>query len=209
MNGSARETVSATRLWKATAAAVVVAGILLVTVVLPAEYGIDPTSVGRLLGLGRLDAEPATSAPAVAGEPAAPMDELEALMAGNTVAAAPEAHRSEARPFTSEETAIRLAPLEEVEVKARMSPGDTMLYAWQTSAPIYVDTHGEPFDYPDSPAVRYAEEDGVSSANGRITAPIAGLHGWYWLNSSEDPITITLKTSGYYEDLDEIYRNQQ
>ena len=36
---------------KSTLLAMVVAGVLLVTVVLPAEYGVDPTGVGRTLGL--------------------------------------------------------------------------------------------------------------------------------------------------------------
>lgn len=34
--------------------ALAVAALLLVTVVLPAEYGIDPTGVGRVLGLTRM-----------------------------------------------------------------------------------------------------------------------------------------------------------
>lgn len=198
----------AATVWKATAAALVVAAILLVTIVLPAEYGIDPTSFGRLTGLDRLDAD-AVSPATGNGETRAPADELAELMAGNTVAAEPGAHKAHSRGFVAEETQIRLESLEEVEVKSRMVPGDTMLYSWEATGFVYVDTHGEPYDYPDTPAVRYAEEDGITSGNGRITATVAGLHGWYWLNTNEEPITITLKTSGYYEDLDEVYRNQQ
>src|SRR5215212_8537097 len=41
---------------KATAIAAGVAAVLLVTVVLPAEYGVDPTRVGRLLGLTEMGA---------------------------------------------------------------------------------------------------------------------------------------------------------
>lgn len=42
------------RLLRSTMIALAVAGLLLVTVVLPAEYGIDPTGVGRVLGLTRM-----------------------------------------------------------------------------------------------------------------------------------------------------------
>jgi hypothetical protein len=42
------------RLLRSTLIAAVVAGILLVTVVLPAEYGIDPTRIGRVLGLTQM-----------------------------------------------------------------------------------------------------------------------------------------------------------
>jgi hypothetical protein len=207
MNGTGRGDAAPSTIWKATGAALAVAAILLVAVVLPAEYGVDPTSFGRLTGLDRLDGSAPAAAPGA--EPEAPTDQLAELMAGNTVAADPGAHRAHPGAFVTGETSVRLEPLEEVEVKARMREGDTMLYSWLASAPVYVDTHGEPFNYPETPAVRYAEEDGVSSADGRITAPVAGLHGWYWLNTNDVPITITLKTSGYYEDLDEIYRNTQ
>jgi len=42
------------RLIRSTLIAFAVAVALLVTVVLPAEYGIDPTGVGRVLGLTRM-----------------------------------------------------------------------------------------------------------------------------------------------------------
>ncbi len=45
---------SARRLLRSTAVAAVAALLILVTVVLPAEYGIDPTGVGRVLGLTRM-----------------------------------------------------------------------------------------------------------------------------------------------------------
>ena len=42
------------RLLRSTLIALAVAALLLTTVVLPAEYGIDPTGVGRKLGLTRM-----------------------------------------------------------------------------------------------------------------------------------------------------------
>lgn len=45
---------SSRQLLRSTIIAVVVAAILLVTVVLPSEYGIDPTRVGRVLGLTQM-----------------------------------------------------------------------------------------------------------------------------------------------------------
>jgi hypothetical protein len=191
-------------LWKAVAAAIAVAAILLVTVVLPAEYGIDPTSVGQMIGLDVLNS-PAASAVA-RDEAETESGSLAEIMAGNTVAAEPGAQKAYATVYASEETVISLKSLEEVEFKALMGQEDTLLYSWESDEPVYVDTHGEPLDYPDSPAVRYEERDGVSSGHGRITAPFAGLHGWYWLNTNETPITITLRTSGYYQHLDEVYR---
>ncbi len=46
-----RDLPSSARLFRSTVFALAVAGLLLVTCVLPAEYGVDPTGVGRMLGL--------------------------------------------------------------------------------------------------------------------------------------------------------------
>ena len=76
---------STRQLLKSTGIAVVVASALLVTVVLPAEYGIDPTRVGSLFGLtemGRIKVQLAAEAKAeeagittgtVASQPASPL----------------------------------------------------------------------------------------------------------------------------------------
>ena len=48
------EPASPGRLLRSTLIALAVAALLLTTVVLPAEYGIDPTGVGRVLGLTRM-----------------------------------------------------------------------------------------------------------------------------------------------------------
>lgn len=45
---------STAKLIKSTLLALIGAGILLVTVVMPAEYGIDPTGVGKALGLKQM-----------------------------------------------------------------------------------------------------------------------------------------------------------
>lgn len=62
---------SARQLVRSTVVALAVAGAILMTVVLPAEYGVDPTGIGRVLGLtqmgeikSRLAAEAAADAAA-------------------------------------------------------------------------------------------------------------------------------------------------
>src|SRR5215208_3964634 len=62
---------------RATAIAAAVAGLLLVTIVLPAEYGIDPTGVGQLLNLTQMGKmKRAASESAAANQPASlpPLD---------------------------------------------------------------------------------------------------------------------------------------
>src|SRR5215207_6783565 len=45
---------SSKQLFRSTIIAVIVAAVLLVTIVLPAEYGVDPTRIGRVFGLTRM-----------------------------------------------------------------------------------------------------------------------------------------------------------
>ena len=42
---------SSKSLFKATGVAAVIGGVVLVTTILPAEYGIDPTGLGKMMGL--------------------------------------------------------------------------------------------------------------------------------------------------------------
>jgi hypothetical protein len=195
--------VSSRKLWLATLAAVAVAALLLVVVVLPAEYGIDPTSIGKAVGLTALRPN------ASAASTEEPTDELQAIISGGVINAPPGTQKPYIETFKSEQVTINLASLEEVEFKARMNEGDTLLYSWTVDLPLYVDLHGEPNNYPEAEAVRYEEADGVTAGHGRITAPFAGLHGWYWLNTNDIEVTVTLQVSGFYDSLDEVYRNQQ
>ena len=49
--------------------------------------------------------------------------------------------------------------------------------------------------------MRYEEADGINGRNGSLVAPFKGEHGWYWLNVSEKPVTITLTVTGYHDKL--------
>jgi len=49
-----RELPSTQKLLKSTIIALITAIVLLITVVMPAEYGVDPTGVGNILGLKRM-----------------------------------------------------------------------------------------------------------------------------------------------------------
>ncbi len=57
--------------------------------------------------------------------------------------------------------------------------------------------HSEPEDaepgYAESFAIGDADhEDGV------YTAPFPGIHGWYWQNQGAEPLTVRLRSSGFY-----------
>lgn len=167
------------------------AGVLLVTVILPAEYGVDPIGAGRAFGLYRPPASEQATADAAAA--AARI----ALPAGtSTLTRSPV-------PYRSDEMSITLKPGEGGEIKAVMAKGQHFVYSWTADGgTVDVDMHGETFDEKDpGEAMSYWKDEYQPGDQGIFTAPVAGRHGWFWQNLNDDPVTITVRTSGFYEKL--------
>jgi len=184
---------SQAQLLRSTAIAIVTAGVLLTTVVLPAEYGIDPTGIGsvlRLTEMGRIKMALANEALA---EQAAPARTPQAFSAP-AQAAAPG--------MRSDEMQVTLAPGAGTEVKMTMRKGATVRYEWKTDGGLVNhDTHGEPENAAPNTFHRYKKEKDVTGNSGEFSAVFDGNHGWFWRNRGVKPVTITLKTSGAYSSI--------
>lgn len=181
------EPASSADLLKATLGAVAVAATLLVTVVLPAEYGIDPTGIGPVLGLHRPPAE----APAVGPE----------SPDGGAAAAAAGAFHTSPTPYRTDEMSITLAAGEGAEIKAEMAAGEHLVYTWTaTGNGVDVDMHGEAANGQGGDR-SYQQGEFQTSGHGAFAAPMAGNHGWFWQNLNDDPVTVTVKTAGFYRRL--------
>ncbi|MGI9271915.1 MAG: hypothetical protein ACR2QT_09075 [Woeseiaceae bacterium] len=90
------------------------------------------------------------------------------------------------------------------EYKALMKQGDSITYRWSTDGgDAYYDFHAHDVAFGDEFFTRYAEGEG-SSSGGSIVAAYDGQHGWFWLNISDAPITITLEVMGFYDEIIEI-----
>jgi hypothetical protein len=174
-----------------TALAFVGAGIALLLVVLPAEFHLDPTGFGRLIGLDRLAASQGTALTA-------------ATAAGPTT-------RYYKFPIRSDSFDIPLAGGgtgeggNELEYKLRMKAGDSFVYSWSVTgvtAPdeFYFDFHSEaPPAAGEAPKViEYLQTTGTES-NGVFIAPVDGVHGWYLQNQGLKPAVVHLKLSGFYQ----------
>ncbi|MGH8174879.1 MAG: hypothetical protein ACREV5_01290 [Steroidobacter sp.] len=170
---------SPTRLLASAGVALLCAVLILLVIVLPAEYGRDPTGFGRVLGLTALgDAKRI----AENTRPGAPMH------------AHPRQHRT-AR------VVINLEGREELEYKAVLAQGEPMLYSWRVAGgPVYFEFHGDPTEgeWPEDFFLSYQIKDSSLAEHGSFVAPFTGRHGWYWRNLSDDPAAITLEVSGYY-----------
>jgi hypothetical protein len=170
----------------------VVASLITVCAVLPAEFHLDPTGFGTATGLMGLSAAPETkSAPASAAKPGAP-----AVLA-----------REYATPFRSDTIDIPLMGADsqgsELEYKVRMKPGATLVYSWSVNAPpeeFYYDFHSQQLPSPSPKEVVISHKSGVGAGgNGALVAPFEGIHGWYLQNQSVKPVVVHLKLSGFYE----------
>jgi len=209
LNFSGADAVSKKELLRGSAIAALVAGILLVTTVLPAEYGIDPTGVGKGLGLTVLNDAGATEAPAAAVPATAAGSALPTTVPpGSTVSAKGEPRgiaiaSKQALPYRSDTMEIVLAPQKGVEVKTHLAKGATLIYSWKTQGgePVNHDFHGEPVDAGEKDFESFILEKGVSESRGSLIAPFTGVHGWYWKNKTNLPITVVLTSSGFYRDI--------
>lgn len=154
--------------------ALVIAAILFITIVLPAEYNIDPTGVGQRLGLTVFAVAPPTDIFALSDE-------------------------SSAIAFREDETTIIVPASDALEFKFHLEQFGSLAYEWSTdNGVLYFDLHGEPQGDSNGYFVSYASATN-SDMKGSITAPFSGSHGWFWRNSSGEDVTVSLKTQGNYE----------
>jgi len=163
-----------------TLVAVIAAAILLVAVILPAEYGRDPLGTGRLLGLTEMSESGEVSAQ---------------LM-----------HEHE-RKYLSGRIVITIKAGEGLEYKATLPEGEPLLYSWTVAGgPVYFEFHGEPTEgeWPKDYYRSYQIKEQSNGEHGSFVAPFTGQHGWYWKNLSTEPATITLEASGFYSRLGRI-----
>jgi len=172
------EDVSEKSLMKATILAIILAAIMLIFFILPAEYNIDPTGIGAKLGL------------TVLAQPAKP-EKVESQLVKN---------ETDSTINEQKDTVEVVVPAGRgIEYKFQLSKSQTMSYEWKTDGvELYLDLHGEP----EGDTTGYYESYTIATASemsGQFTTPFTGVHGWYWKNKTEQDIKVTLTTKGFYE----------
>lgn len=128
------------RVLLATFGALVAATVVCVTIVLPAELGVDPTGIGRALGLTGLAESP------------------------------PRAVRQTATAWRSDVRRFELAPFESAEFKYRLAAGDGLAYAWTASGEVVWDLHAEPEGAAPEVAESFAQGRGAADGGTYVAA---------------------------------------
>ncbi len=176
--------------------AVSLAMLILFTAVLPAEYGIDPTGLGKKMGLTVL-AEPSSQvAKNCPGTVQVQVDNS----ATKSIANQPEVAAQQADALTerNDTVSIVIPPNKGLEYKFYMERDYALDYSWKTDGkPIYFDFHGEPKGAKNGYFKSYATATD-SKASGSLMTPFEGIHGWFRENGTNQPITIQLNTKGVY-----------
>lgn len=170
--------VNLTTLIKASLAALVLAAVALLTLILPAEYNIDPTGIGQRIGLTVLAPSVDTSAAEI------------------TVVDSESVPESTASQQVIE---ITVPANKGIEYKLQIEQYDKVTYEWITDgSSLYFDLHGEP----EGDTTGYFESYAIATLDamkGSFTAPFNGSHGWYWKNTSNNPIAIQLILNGQFQ----------
>jgi hypothetical protein len=194
---SQAELPSSKQLIKSTILAAIAAIVILFTVVLPAEYGIDPTGVGKLLRLtemGQIKQQLAEEAAAdAAGLVATGTSDID-NMTEQTINTTPT-DTTVADGQWRDEIPFTLTPGEGIEIKMKMSEGDKANYSWAvTGGEVNFDTHGDAL----GKAISYEKGRGVASDEGVLEAAFTGNHGRFWRNRGDSDVQVVLRTRGDY-----------
>lgn len=207
------------KLIRSTIIAALVALLLLVAVVMPAEYALDPTGIGRVLGLTEMgeikellaeEAAADEAAQLVAVQPSVEQKAPEVVepSAETPVASEPGATPVEpatdpapAEPQWQDEVRVVLTPGEGTEFKLTMEKGAVARFSWVSEGgPINYDTHGDG----SGQSISYEKGRGVPADEGELVAAFTGNHGWFFRNRNDSDITLVLRTGGDYGQLKKL-----
>lgn len=197
---TADELPSTARLIKSTLMAAVAALFILITVVLPAEYGVDPTRIGNVLGLtemGEIKAQLAREAAQdhqteqEANDKSGLLNRLLDVFVSSALA-------QNEKPDWKETMSFKLSPGERTEIKLVMSENAEAQFLWTVDAgKVNYDMHGDG----SGQSISYRKGRGVASDEGSLKAAFAGNHGWFWRSRNREDVTVTLRVRGDFEEI--------
>jgi hypothetical protein len=197
---TADELPSTARLIKSTIMAAIAALVILITVVLPAEYGLDPTRIGKALGLtemGEIKAQLAMEAAQdrqmeqKINDKSSFLNELLNIFMRSANAQSDKAAWTETLSF-------KLSPGEGTEIKLVMTKNAQAQFLWTVAGgKVNYDLHGDG----DGESISYKKGRGVEGHEGTLKAAFAGNHGWFWRNRNRKDVTVTLHVRGDFQDI--------
>lgn len=164
---------------------ILLAMVIFIVAVLPAEYNIDPTGLGKKLGLTVLSQTSSTAIKA-------------------SVISCPKVNDQAVEKQTQatqwQDIVLITVPANKgLEYKFYIAKDEQFEFDWNSNGTaLYFDFHGEP-QGDKSGYFKSYKESTQSESSGSLLPPFSGSHGWYWENKTPQPVTIILKTRGNYK----------
>jgi hypothetical protein len=192
---------SSRQLIKSTIIAIIAAIVILVTIVLPSEYAIDPTGAGKMLNLtemGEIKQQLHAEAEAerqmrlqnsgANDKSSNLLDSFFGLIVGSARAQTSEASWTDEYTYT-------LIRGEGIEVKLVMEKGAEAEFRWVADGGVLnYDLHGDG----SGKNISYKKGRAVPSQEGVLKAAFTGNHGWFWRNRDKQDVTVKLQVRGAY-----------
>ncbi|WP_293676026.1 hypothetical protein [uncultured Phenylobacterium sp.] len=175
----------------ATLGALLIAVLIVLGAILPAEFNRDPLGLGRHSGLSRLWA---------------PDDKTVDANAGGVARA-----REYDIAFRSDVVEIPLggfldgADKSQLEYKVRMAKDATLTYAWEVTGlsdarDFQFDQHGHTLAKAgEGMTVATYRKGNALKQQGALTSPFAGIQGWQFTNLGDGRAMVRLRLAGFYE----------
>lgn len=183
------------QLFRSTLIALATATAILFLIVLPAEYGVDPTGVGEFLGLKSM------------GEIKVSLEEesiAESSVDKRLIEVDDELVSKENSISKTDIIERTIAPGEAIEFKMEMKEGAIVQYSWKTTnGKLNYNAHGDGYKGTEK-SITYKTGRMIASDAGELLAAFNGYHGWFWRNREDNPVTLRLETQGKYLQLKQV-----
>ena len=199
---------SSKKLIKSTAIAAVSAVVVLVTCVMPAEYAIDPTGMGKVLGLTKMgEIKQSLAEESENGINAAQaVNSVEQISVETSTQTATDNAQMIMPAINKESISIELKPGQATEVKLTMPQSASVNFDWKAvGGGLNYDTHGDPVNAPKGFYHGYGKGKNETTQQGVLKAAFDGKHGWFWRNRTESTVTVTLNVEGQFSEMKKVF----
>lgn len=199
---------SSKKLIKSTAIAAVSAVVVLVTCVMPAEYAIDPTGMGKVLGLTKMgEIKQSLAEESENGiNTAQAVNSVEQISVETSTQTAADNAQMIMPAINKESISIELKPGQATEVKLTMPQSASVNFDWKAvGGGLNYDTHGDPVNAPKGFYHGYGKGKNETTQQGVLKAAFDGKHGWFWRNRTENPVTVTLLVEGQFSEMKKVF----
>jgi hypothetical protein len=195
---------STRQLIKSTIIAIVAAIVILVTIVLPSEYAVDPTGVGKMLNLTEMgEIKQQLHAEAEADrqlqiQQNSTTDESSSFLDSFFGLIVSKAHAQSTDQNWTDEYTYTLERGEGIEIKLVMEEGSEAEFLWVAEGGVLnYDLHGDG----SGNNISYQKGRGEPSQEGVLKAAFTGNHGWFWRNRDKQNVTVKLFVRGAYSEV--------